>query len=86
MEYYMHWIDEELEVRPNLVGSPKLVVARSPEEAWERFYALYPRLRDGEGDYYVLIRTSRIPKEEESDGVAEAGVDKETGQSWFRKR
>lgn len=86
MEYYVHWTDEEFEVRPNLVGSPKLVVARSPEEAWEKFYALYPRLRDGDGDYYVTIRTSHVPKEDESDVVAEAGVNLRTGQPWFQKR
>lgn len=83
MTYYIHWIDEKLEVEPNLKGSPKAVEALSPKEAWEKFYALHPNLRDGEGDYYVMIRSGRVPKDDESDVVAEAGVNKDTGLPYF---
>ena len=74
MTYYIHWIDEKLEVEPNLKGSPMAIEASCPKEAWERFYALHPNLRDGEGDYYVMIRSGRVPKDDESDVLAEAGV------------
>lgn len=85
MGYYVHWIDEELEVKPSLTGSPKLIEVGTPKEAWDTFRTLYPTLRDGEGDYYVVIRTGRVPRDDETDIVAEAGVDKKTRQPWFQE-
>jgi hypothetical protein len=73
MMYYFHWIDEKLDKEPNLKGSPIGVEAATPKAAWEKFLVLHPNLKDGEGSYYVMIRSSRIPHDDESDVLAEAG-------------
>jgi len=72
-KYYFHWIDEKLDKEPNLKGSPIGVEGDSAREAWAKFQHLYPNLKDGEGDYYVMIRSGRSIHDDESDVIAEAG-------------
>jgi len=84
--YYVHWMDqpEPGEYPANLVtrGSPQKVEADTPEEAWKKFHATHPTLYDMEGDYYIVIRKGRIARDDETDLIAEAGVDK-GGHEYF---
>ena len=84
MKYWFHWINEEMSEQPNIVGAPKAIEADTPGEAWAKFHKTYPNLRDGKGDYYVMIRQGPVPKDDETDIIAEAGVDR-FGREYFNE-